>query len=516
MRILHSILAAALALGSHVLATNSSNVTSLLQEISADVFPDLKAIAVDIWNHPELGRSEHHAHDLIVSYFTHHRPGEWVVSPSAAQSLPTSWKLEFEYRAPGTPPNQELPVIGFLAEYDALVGIGHACGHNHIALIGLAASSVVRQALIHLGISARVVVVGTPDEEGEAGKHDLLEAGAFDGVDIWFIAHPTASSAIQPMNSRINAIGDFRGDTHADTVRTAYEALVAVRDLTTAGLPGTASTATPVEDVGMFASNIVQGRISLGINGTTLDTVQRTVSSLLDNSYPNVTFTATADPFVPGGVNLTVLGPGGHASESTKGPLILTIETFRALSAQESVSFYLPGNTTALALDITFDLRSRYTADLPAVLSAVNATIAPRAASVRTDTVYPALEVTPALPDLFLDVIAQPAYFGSSSDFKLSTVAPASTDASWLQGAQLDPSTHVLLGADKVVFHPNYGICEAGGICAFNHEPGFREVAGTEYSYTRTEAVARALAYLAVQVLRDEGVRANVTSILKK
>ncbi|KAK4239947.1 hypothetical protein C8A03DRAFT_42489 [Achaetomium macrosporum] len=500
MRVPHgvSLLSAALALGSHVLATDFSDLSSHLQAISADIVPDLKAIAVDIWNHPELGRSEFHAHDLIVDYFTTQRPGEWTVTPHAYPGLPTSWRLEFEFRAPGTPPDQALPVIGFLAEYDALVQIGHACGHNHIAMLGLAVSGMVRRAIIELGISARVVVVGTPDEEGEAGKHDLLLAGAFDGIDIWFMAHPTSTSAIQPMNSRINAVGQFRRDTHADVVRTAYEALVAVRDRAAAGLPGTASSVNAVEDVGMFASNVVQSQISLGFNGTSLETVQQTVSSILDSTYPGVTFTVGNDETVPGGVNLTVFGPGGHASESTKSPLVLTIETFRALSTQESISFYLPGNTTCTVLDITWDLRTRYTQDLSSVLAPVSAEIQTRAAAIVTDTIYPSLEVTPVLPDIFLDLIKQPEYFGPSNSWKLSTVAPASTDASWLQNAVLNPETHALIGADRVVFHPNYGICEPGGSCAFNHEPGFREVAGTDYSYIQTEIVARALADIAM------------------
>jgi hypothetical protein len=241
------------------------------------------------------------------------------------------------------------------------------------------------------------------------------------------------------------------------------------------------------------------------------------VSSILDSTYPGVTFVAGNDETVPGGVNLTVFGPGGHASETTKSPLVLTIETFRQLSTQDNnISFYLPGNTTCTALDITWDLRTRYTQDLSSVLAPVSAEIQPMAAAVVTDTIYPSLEVTPVLPDLFLDLVKQPEYFGPSNSWQLSTFAPASTDASWLQNAVLDPGTHALIGADRVVFHPNYGICEPGASCAFNHEPGFREVAGTDFSYAQTEIVARALADIAVRVLGDEALRTNVTAILRK
>ena len=497
-------------MGSLVLAADVSNLSSYLKAASADVFPGLKAISVDVWKNPEIGLDEHHAHDLVVDYFTKMRPGEWEVTPHAF-GMPTAWKLEFEFRTPATPPNEKLPVIGFMAEYDALVGIGHACGHNQILLNGLAAASMAREALINLEIPARVVVIGTPDEENRAGKCQLQKAGAFEDADVWFMAHPTNANAVQPMNSRINAFSDFRAATHHEAVRKAYEALVAVRDLAAGGLPGISSSVVPVEEVGMFECNVVQGEISLGINGSSLEAVRQTVSSILDSTYPEVSFSAAYD--ADGGVNLTAIGPGGHASESTKGPLVLTIETFRALSGQDGISFYLPGNTTLGALDIIFDIRSRYTHDIESVLHAVEAVIGDKAEGIDTDTVYPALEVTPFIPALFTDLMKSPD-FGSQTNWPISTFAPASSDAGCVQNAVVDPNTQVLLSADKVVFHPNFNICAPDGECAFNHEPDFHDVAGTEYSYTRTEVVARGLAHLAVQLLNDPVMMANATAVL--
>ncbi|KAK3322819.1 hypothetical protein B0H66DRAFT_475095, partial [Apodospora peruviana] len=385
---------------------------------------------------------------------------------------------------------------------------------------GLAAASMTRQALIRLGIPARVVILGTPDEENEAGKHTLLQAGALNDVDVWFMAHPTSTNVVQPMNARINAISSFSAPTHEEVVRKAYDVLVAIHDRVAAGLPGTSSSVVPVEDVGMFASNIVQSQISLGILGTTVDAVDQLVSSILGSTYPGVTFTVAEDTITTisgfSGVNFTAHGPGGHASENTKSPLVLTIETFHALYTQEGVSFYLPGNATSSALDITFDIRSCYTSDLDAVLDVVTGVIGEKAGSISTDTVYPALEVTPFLPDVFIDLFKTAAYSPSQS-WPVSTFAPASTDASWVQGAVVDKTTHALLGADRVVFHPNFNICEpGGGMCAFNDEPLFEQVARTEYAYTRTEIVARALADLAVLLLNDGAMMTNTTRILRK
>jgi hypothetical protein len=501
----------ALALGAYTggftLAADVSNLSSCLKGVSADVFPGLKEIAVDVWNNPETGLKEHHAHDLVIDYFTNVRPREWKVTPHA-YGLPTAWKLEFEFRPPATPRHTKLPVIGFMAEYDGLIGIGHACGHHQILLNGLASASMARQALITLGIPGRIVVIGTPDEENGGAKCRLQKKHAFDDADIWLMAHPGDASAVQPLKTRINAHSDFIGATHQEAVRKAYEALTVVRDL---DLPGTKSSVVPVTEVGMFACNIVQGEISLGINGTSLEAVEQTVSSIIDSTYPGVTFTTAYDD--DGGVNLTTIGPGGHASASSKTPLDLTIETFHALSSQDGVSFYLPGNTTLAELGVIFDIRTRYTHDIDAVLQVVETAIAEEAAAVVTDTIYPALEITPFLPDLFMDLMKTPD-FGSQADWDYSTFAPASTDAGCVQNAVVDPATNAFLGADKVVFHPNFGVCDPDGECAVNHEPEFHDVAGSEYSYTRTEFVARALAHMAVELMNDAAMMANATAIL--
>lgn len=66
---------------------------------------------------------------------------------------------------------------------DALPGIGHACGHNLIAISGCAAAIGVAAALRQHHIPGQVVLLGTPAEEGGGGKAKLLEAGAYEGMD---------------------------------------------------------------------------------------------------------------------------------------------------------------------------------------------------------------------------------------------------------------------------------------------------------------------------------------------
>ncbi|NEE13925.1 M20 family metallopeptidase, partial [Streptomyces sp. SID7499] len=71
--------------------------------------------------------------------------------------------------------------VAIACEYDALPGLGHACGHNLIAAAGVGAALGLAPYADELGLTVRVV--GTPAEERGAGKALLLEAGAFDGVD---------------------------------------------------------------------------------------------------------------------------------------------------------------------------------------------------------------------------------------------------------------------------------------------------------------------------------------------
>lgn len=74
--------------------------------------------------------------------------------------------------------------VNFNAEYDALPGMGHACGHNLIATAGVTGFIALAYALKKFGIDGRVQLLGTPAEEDGGGKIDLLNAGAYEKVDV--------------------------------------------------------------------------------------------------------------------------------------------------------------------------------------------------------------------------------------------------------------------------------------------------------------------------------------------
>jgi amidohydrolase len=88
--------------------------------------------------------------------------------------------------------------FAFLAEYDALPGIGHACGHNIIAAASFAAAAGLASLVDDLGIT--ITVLGTPAEEilGKGGKILMLERGAFSDVDAALMVHPTPFEVAAP------------------------------------------------------------------------------------------------------------------------------------------------------------------------------------------------------------------------------------------------------------------------------------------------------------------------------
>jgi amidohydrolase len=87
------------------------------------------------------------------------------------------------------------PHVAFVCEYDALRGLGHACGHNLIATSSAGAGIALARALTHGAIAARVTIVGAPAEEGGGGKIPLCHDGLFDDCDAVLIFHPSDRTA---------------------------------------------------------------------------------------------------------------------------------------------------------------------------------------------------------------------------------------------------------------------------------------------------------------------------------
>ena len=131
--------------------------------------------------HPEIRFEEVQA----AAWLTEALEARGFVVERGVGGLPTAFRARLEGRGPG-------PTVAVLCEYDALPGLGHACGHNVIATMGAGAGFAL--APLMGDFDGTLLVLGTPAEEGGGGKVTLLEAGVFDGVDAAIMIHPYKSS----------------------------------------------------------------------------------------------------------------------------------------------------------------------------------------------------------------------------------------------------------------------------------------------------------------------------------
>ena len=103
-----------------------------------------------------------------------------------AGSLKTAILATIGGRASGSAP--ACPRIGILAEYDALPGLGHGCGHNTMAASGVGAALAL--AAVADDLSGEIVFLGTPAEERGSGKQIMIDDGLFEGLDAALLFHP--------------------------------------------------------------------------------------------------------------------------------------------------------------------------------------------------------------------------------------------------------------------------------------------------------------------------------------
>jgi amidohydrolase len=135
----------------------------------------LLSLSHRLHGNPEIAWQEFESSAAVAKSLSDH--GFDVVEQVSA--LPTAFRAEFG--------SGDL-TVALCAEYDALPGLGHACGHNIIASSSVGAAIALSAVAKELNI--KVVVLGTPAEEGGGGKIVMLERGAFDGIDVAALVHP--------------------------------------------------------------------------------------------------------------------------------------------------------------------------------------------------------------------------------------------------------------------------------------------------------------------------------------
>lgn len=147
---------------------------------------ELVEVALDIHSHPELNYQEQHAAGLLSSTLEQHgfQVERGVVGVETAFTATLSGGAG------------DGPTIAVLAEYDALPEIGHGCGHNLIAMAAIGAGLGLKANLDKL--PGKIMVIGTPAEEGGGGKIRMLDAGVFNGVDAVLSSHPSSNRTVIP------------------------------------------------------------------------------------------------------------------------------------------------------------------------------------------------------------------------------------------------------------------------------------------------------------------------------
>lgn len=169
--------------------------------------PELVELMLDLAEHPETAFAEHRSARAIVDLLARHDidaalgvhgvdtairaelpPNHSDVSP-AAEPATASPARDADRTTPAGRP--AAPTLAICAEYDALPEIGHACGHNVIAAMGVGAFLALAALRSEQpdAVPGRVVFLGTPAEEGHTGKEFMARTGAFDGLDAAVMAH---------------------------------------------------------------------------------------------------------------------------------------------------------------------------------------------------------------------------------------------------------------------------------------------------------------------------------------
>ncbi len=153
----------------------------------------------ELYDHPEVRMKEHFASKFLTGL----SEGTGAKVNRGVADLPTAFKATIRGAA-------ESPKVGIGAEYDALPEIGHGCAHNVIAAMAIAAFRGLAPMISEL--PGTLMVIGTPGEEGGAGKVIMLEKGAFDDVDVFFMIHPDKCTRIAwGHNGRISMDIEFHG-----------------------------------------------------------------------------------------------------------------------------------------------------------------------------------------------------------------------------------------------------------------------------------------------------------------
>lgn len=219
---------------------------------------------------PQLVALSRKIHSLSEIGFAEHRSVAALAELVRAHGIEASVGVHgMETSLQASAGNPEGPRIALLAEYDALPGVGHGCGHNVIGAAAAGAFLGLADAIGDTGGS--VVLLGTPAEENGSGKEIMARAGAFDGIDAAIMLHPAhhdgldfAALGLRSVEATYHGIPAHAsaqpeaGRNALDAVVAAYQGIAALRQ----HIPRTDRVHGVITDGGGVA-NVVPARASL-------------------------------------------------------------------------------------------------------------------------------------------------------------------------------------------------------------------------------------------------------------
>ncbi|MGP4107546.1 M20 family metallopeptidase [Virgibacillus sp. L01] len=176
----------------------------LLSEEINKVEEQLWSMSDQLYSNPELGNEEFKSMKLLTDFLEENG----FELETGIVNRPTAFKAVFKSQKPG-------PTIAYLAEYDALPGVGHGCGHNMIGTMGVGAGVILSKLVNQIGGS--IVVLGTPAEETNGAKVPMSQEGTFADIDAAMILHPADQSYESGESLAMDAIQfDYSGkSSHA-------------------------------------------------------------------------------------------------------------------------------------------------------------------------------------------------------------------------------------------------------------------------------------------------------------
>lgn len=178
----------------------------LVQKRVEERMPDLCRLCDTIYRHPEYNYQEYEACAAVSGLLRE----LGFQTRTGYGGLETAVCGVYDSGKPG-------PNLGFLCEYDAVPGMGHACGHNIMAPIAVGAAEALKPVADTFG--GKLTVIGTPAEEGGGGKIVMLQNGAFGELDTAMLIHAANETVVNDISySTTDVLLDFYGkESHAFT-----------------------------------------------------------------------------------------------------------------------------------------------------------------------------------------------------------------------------------------------------------------------------------------------------------